>query len=186
MRLQFDTAKLQESLTQHSQLAQEMRLEHVTSPTLIDRKLLIITGPSGCGLHSVSVQIKEQLRVHQEMSNQLIDFVEINFLDAMVMNEEDQIITDAGILSRFESTVTSAFSSPSILQKNCGKNPSAHVTVVTFTTAAQVLFNQSELLNVILERSRKISPHMNVSIGAVVAVIAPKVLLNDSATHTDW
>ena len=124
--------------------------------------------------------------MHPDMSNQLIDYVEINFLDAMVTKEKDQIITDAGILNSFENTVTSAFSSPSILQNNCGKNPRGHTTIVTFTTAAQVLLNQPELLNVILECSRRNSPHMNISIGAVVAVIAPKALLTESPTHTDW
>jgi hypothetical protein len=163
-----------------------MKVEIFTSSSLIERKLLIITGHSGSGVHALSVLIRERLRTHQDMTNSLLDYVEINFLDTMIVDDKDENITDIRILDNLEALVMSAFSSAVQLHNKCDKNSTSHVTVVTLTTAAQVLLNQAELLNIVLEVSKKNSPHMYVSIGAVVAVIAPKALLTESVTSTDW
>lgn len=163
-----------------------MKEEILASPVLIERKLLIITGHSGSGVHALSVLIREQLRTHQDMAKSLLDYVEINLLDTFAVGDKDEIITDVRILDSLEALVMSAFSSAVELHNKCDKNSTSHVTVVTFITAAQVLLNQAELLNIVLECSKKNSPHMYVSIGAVVAVIALKALLTESVTCTDW
>ena len=186
MRLQCDPAELQNSLTQHNQLAQEMKSNPLKTPAIIGRKLLIITGSSGSGVHAVSALLGEQLRTHQEMENRLVDSVEINILDAMVMNDDYGIITNVEFLNNIEALIMLALSSTLKLQNKSGINPISHVTIITLTTAAQILLNQSEILNIILECTRKNSPHTHVSIGAIIAVIAPKALLEESATHTDW
>ena len=162
-----------------------MKEEILASPVLIERKLLIITGHSGSGVHALSVLIREQLRTHQDMAKSLLDYVEINLLDTFAVGDKDEIITDVRILDSLEALVMSAFSSAVELHNKCDKNSTSHVTVVTFITAAQVLLNQAELLNIVLECSKKNSPHMYVSIGAVVAVIALKALLTKSVTCTD-
>jgi hypothetical protein len=163
-----------------------MKEEIFTSSSLSDRKLLIITGHSGSGVHALSVLIREQLRTHQDMANSLLDYVEINFLDTMAVDNKDQSMTDVRILDNLEALVVTAFSSAVKLHNKCDQSSTSHVTVVTLTTAAQVLLNQAELLDIVLECSKKNSPHLYVSIGAVVAVIAPKALLADSVTCTDW
>jgi 23S rRNA U2552 (ribose-2'-O)-methylase RlmE/FtsJ len=163
-----------------------MKEEILTSSPLIQRKLLIITGHSGSGVHALSVLIREQLKTHQDMTNSLLDYVEINLLDTMAVGGKDENITDIRILDDLEALVMSDFSSAVKMHTKCDKNSTSHVTVVTLTTAAQVLLNQAELLNIVLEGSKKNSPHTYVSIGAVVAVIAPKALLTESVTSTDW
>ena len=163
-----------------------MKQKLLTSLSLTQRKLLIITGHSGSGVHALSVLIREQLRTHQDMTNSLLDYIEINILDTMVVGDKDENITDVRILDNLEALVMTAFSSAVKMHNKCDKSSTSHVTVVTLTTAAQVLLNQAELLNIVLECSKKHSPHMYVSIGAVVAVIAPKALLTESVTCTDW
>ena len=120
------------------------------------------------------------------MTNCLLDYVEINFLDTLAVGDKDENITVIRILDSLEALVTSAFSSAVNIHNKCDYSSTSHLAVVTLTTAAQVLLNQAELLNVVLEGSKKSSPHMYVSIGAVVAVIAPKALLAESVTCTDW
>jgi hypothetical protein len=173
IRLQFSTAGLQNSLSTCSAAAK--KAVHQSLNATLSRKLLIVTGPSGSGVRAVGGLVKKQLSAHEDTQRYHVDSAEINLPGIFSSFAADRVTADL-VLKAVVEMARNALTQPR------GKGDTSSVTIVLVTIAPECHIKQGDLIKLLTSVAETCSPGMRVSLAAVVAVVAPKALIRETAT----
>lgn len=171
IRLKIPTQGLQTALSQ------EIKLTDKNMAHKIPQRLLIVVGPSGSGVLTVGTLIGKNLAAHDGFGNVHISSVQLNIAEIVSDSKES---TDHQLIEKIRERCDDLFaSSPPRLSA-----PS--VIIVSLTTSAECYIDQADLSNLLVLSAQKCSATIAVDIGAVVSVVAPNALLQESLTSLDW
>jgi hypothetical protein len=176
IRLQFSTAGLQNSLSTCSATAKKAVRQSFNAT--LRRKLLIVTGPSGSGVHAVGGLVKKQLSAHVDMQRYHVDSAEIN-LPEITSSCAAYGVTSDLVPKAVEEMARDALTQPR------GNGYTSSVTIVLVTIAPECHIKQGDLIKLLTSVAETCSPGVRVSLAAVVAVVAPKTLIRETATSPD-
>jgi hypothetical protein len=171
IRLQFSTAGLQNSLSLCSATAKQA--EHQPLNATPSRKLLIVTGPSGSGVRTVGGLVKKQLSAHVDMQRCHVDSAEVCIPEISSTCAADLVLKAVEDMAR--DTL--------IQPRRNGYNTA--VTIVVVTIAPECHIDQGNLIKLLTSIAQTCSPGVRVSLAAVVAVVAPRALLRETAASPD-
>ena len=182
IRLQFSTAELQASLSRCHNLAKEASSQPLNATPKCSRRLLIVAGPTGCGVRAVGGLIKKQLSSHAEMQKCHVNCADINLTEIASACAVD-IMTADSVVRAVEEMARLALTQPRV--KGTTSQPLSLVTVVVLTIAPEQHIDQGNLIQLLLSAAQTCSPGVHVSLAAVVAVVAPKAMKSEIYTSPD-
>ena len=142
----------------------------------VPQRLLVVVGPSGSGVLTLSTLIEKNLASHDGFANVHVSSVQLNIAEIVSDSRE---LADHQIIEKIKESCDTVFAT-----QPCLLTPS--VIIVSLTTSAECYIDQADLLTLLVFSAQRCSVNIAVDIGAVVCVIAPKALLRESMTSPEW